>query len=159
MANGGESGFILSIPSRRDQDEDQNPYTQIALGLVFLVGGIVMGLTVTFWITFGMMFPAAALIGNGVSQLKGNGVSQLNQQRQSQPEPVSKERELLSALRDNGNRSTPAEAAMQTSLTVEEADALLSKLAAGGHLMVESHAGALIYKLPASHDPELEEQS
>lgn len=143
----------LSVPGRRAQgrDEDENPYTQIALGLVFLVGGLFMGFFVTFWITFGMMFPAAALIGNAVSQIA--------QHRKSQPKPVGKERELLSALRESGNRLTPAEAAMQTSLTVKEADGLLSELAASGHLLVESHDGALVYRLPTSRDPELEQQA
>lgn len=72
--------------------------------------------------------------------------------------PVSKDRELLEAMRENGDRITPAEAAMATSLSVKEADELLSELAGGGHLTVEREGGALVYALPdGSGERELEE--
>ncbi|HZY64974.1 MAG TPA: hypothetical protein VFE21_03745 [Rubrobacteraceae bacterium] len=87
-------------------------------------------------------------------QCLGVGVSRLSKQRQALPEPVSKERELLSAIRDNGGSITPAEAAMETSLTVREADQRLSELAGGGHLQVESQGASLYYSLPGSR-PEL----
>lgn len=64
--------------------------------------------------------------------------------------PVTKDRELLEALRENGGRITPAEAAMATSLSVVEADGLLSELAGGGHLTVEREGGALVYVLTGS---------
>ena len=64
--------------------------------------------------------------------------------------PVSKDRELLEAMRENGGHITPAEAAMSTSLSVREADELLSELAGGGHLTVEREGGALVYALPGS---------
>lgn len=67
---------------------------------------------------------------------------------------VSKDRELLEAMRDNGGRITPAEAAMATSLSVREADKVLSELAGGGHLMVEREGGALVYALPGSSGEE-----
>jgi hypothetical protein len=44
---------------------------------------------------------------------------------------------------------------METSLTVREADALLSELASGGHLRVEDRDGALYYSLPGRKKPEL----
>jgi len=84
----------------------------------------------------GFVIAAAALIGKGASDLR-------RQQRAVAP-PVSKERELLSAIRDNGGSITPAEAAMETSL------------AGGGHLAVESRDGALFYSLPGRRAPELE---
>lgn len=40
----------------------------------------------------------------------------------------------------------PVEAAMETSLTTREADEMLSELASGGHLLVES--GTLFYSAP-----------
>ena len=52
---------------------------------------------------------------------------------------------------------TSAEAAMETSLTVSEADKILSELAAGGHLQVESSEGTLFYRLPDRRTPELED--
>ena len=64
--------------------------------------------------------------------------------------PASKDRELLEAMRENGGRITPAEAAMGSSLSVREADELLSELAGGGHLTVGREGGALVYALPGS---------
>ena len=52
------------------------------------------------------------------------------------------------AIRDAGGSITPIEAALGTSLTVDEADEILSRLANGGHLLVESREGALSYALP-----------
>jgi len=45
---------------------------------------------------------------------------------------------------------------METSLTVREADGILSGLAGGGHLAVESRNGALFYSLPDRSNPEIE---
>lgn len=88
-----------------------------------------------------VLIPAAALIGSGVQNL-------IHQRRAAVPAPDNKERELLSAIRDSGGSITPAEAAMETSLTVREADKMLSELASGGHLQVESRDGTLYYVLP-----------
>jgi hypothetical protein len=55
--------------------------------------------------------------------------------------------------------ATPAEAAMETSLTVREADGMLSELAGGGHLSVESAGGTLCYSLPGRQATELDEPS
>lgn len=70
--------------------------------------------------------------------------------REHHTAPASKDRELLEAMRENGGRITPAEVAMQSSLSVREADELLSELAGGGHLTVEREGGALVYALPGS---------
>lgn len=56
------------------------------------------------------------------------------------------ERELLEAARDRGE-ITPATAAMRTSLTVDEAAAMLERLAGKGHLRAVSHDGMLAYSL------------
>ena len=98
---------------------------------------------------FVFMFPALVLGALGVSRLQ-------QQKRGSVTSGHGTERELLSAIRDNGGSITPAEAAMETSLTVREADRMLSELAGGGHLAVESRGGALFYSLPGRGGPELE---
>jgi hypothetical protein len=48
---------------------------------------------------------------------------------------------------------------METSLTVREADGMLSELAGGGHLAVESRDGALFYSLPGRCSGEIEGSS
>lgn len=90
---------------------------------------------------FVLMFPASVLLALGVSRLE--------QQRRKPVSPgVGKERELLSAIRDNAGSITAAEAAMEPSLTVVEADEMPSEPAGGGHLLVESSGDTLYYKLP-----------
>ena len=54
------------------------------------------------------------------------------------------ERELLEAIERHGE-ITPVRAALETSLTVSEADRILSGLAQGGHLEVRVEGGKLLY--------------
>jgi hypothetical protein len=148
-------GVGLSEIGRREPEEpgrkEGNPYLYFALGVGFVVAAVLIIATAgTPAAGLGFVIAAAALIGKGASDMRG--------QRSAVAPPVSKERELLSAIRDNGGSITPAEAAMETSLTVREADGMLSELAGGGHLMVESRGGALFYALPDRSNPELEDR-
>ncbi len=59
---------------------------------------------------------------------------------------AAKEKELLEALKRRGEL-TVAGVALETSLTVEEADRMLSALAAKGHLEVRAEHGRLLYSL------------
>jgi hypothetical protein len=102
-------------------------------------------------ISFGLMIPAVALLASAFQEAK--------KRRALSSPPANRERELLSAIRNNGGSITPAEAAMETSLTVREADRMLSELAGGGHLSVESAGGTLCYSLPGRQATELDEPS
>jgi hypothetical protein len=62
------------------------------------------------------------------------------------PSPGS-EKQLLLAIQDAGG-ITPVEAALGTSLTVDEAEEILTRFADRDHLVVESRDGALLYALP-----------
>ena len=61
---------------------------------------------------------------------------------------VGAEKQLLMAIQDSGGGITPVEAALETSLTVDEAEAILTRFADRGHLVVQSQDGALLYTLP-----------
>jgi hypothetical protein len=75
------------------------------------------------------------------------GVTGLMESRQEERLPQnSKEQELLEALQGRGEL-TPAQAAVETSLSVKEADEMLNELAEGGHLEVRVRGGALSYSL------------
>lgn len=63
------------------------------------------------------------------------------------------EKLLLLATRDAGGAITAVRAALETPLTVDEADGILSKLANDGHLRVEGYDGTLYYVLPADLPP------
>jgi hypothetical protein len=140
---------MMSEPERQQRERKGNPSLYLSLGVGFVIAAILVIITAqTAAAGLGFVIVAAALLGKGMSDLQ-------KQKRAVEP-PVSKERELLSAIRDNGGSITPTEAAMETSLTVREADGMLSELAGGGHLAVQSRDGALFYVLPGRRSPELE---
>ena len=121
---------------RQRREPEALDCVKVGLGLVFV---------------FGLMIPAVALIASALQEA--------NKRRRAVPPAADKERELLSAIQDNGGVITPTEAAMGTSLTMKEADRMLSELAGGGHLSVESAGGTLRYSLPGRRATELDEPS
>ena len=124
-----------------------SPRAQVTASLAVLVPvavGLALVLTLfsgLWWLIFvfgWMIFPAFGLLVRGIAGLS-EGKTEL-------PSASVKERELLGALRNHGEL-TPAQAAMETSLTVEEADGMLQRLAEGGHLQVRVRGGGLFYSL------------
>ncbi|CAA9439624.1 MAG: hypothetical protein AVDCRST_MAG55-3313 [uncultured Rubrobacteraceae bacterium] len=137
---------------RQEEGSNTGPYVLLALALAFAGFGISIGITSGVLVpVFVFMFPALVLLALGVSRLQQQG-------RVFISSGTGTERELLSAIRDNGGSISPAEAAMNTSLTVREADGMLSELAGGGHLAVESRGGALFYSLPGRPAAGLEDR-
>ena len=126
-----------------------NAYLFLAFGIGFVLAAVMVIATAGVLAAgVGFVIPAAIFFGLAANDFQ--------KQRHALPRSDNKERELLSAIRDNGGSITPAEAAMETSLTVREADAMLSELAGGGHLAVQSRDGALFYSLPGRRGPEIE---
>ena len=139
---------MSDLEQHRERDRKGNPPLFLSLGIGFVIAAILVIVTSgTAAAGLPFVIAAAGLLGKGLSDMRG-------QQRRGPP--VSTERELLSAIKANGGSITPAEAAMETSLTVREADGMLSELAGGGHLAVESRDGALFYSLPGRRNSELE---
>jgi hypothetical protein len=146
---------------RRDPDEffgldidRMSPRAQLTTSLAVLVPvavGLVLVLSLVpslWWLVFvfgWMIFPAFGLLVRGIAGLS-EGKTEL-------PSESGKERELLGALRDHGEL-TPAQVAMETSLTVREADEMLQRLAEGGHLQVRVRGGGLFYSLWEAEDGE-----
>jgi hypothetical protein len=87
-------------------------------------------------------FVAPAL---GRSMVRGN-VSQVGGAAERRPAPNGEEKELLRAL-ERYEEITAARAALETSLSVSEAEEMLAKLASGGHVEVRAHDGTLAYAL------------
>lgn len=141
-SHGDDEFFGLDVNS-------MSPRAQVATGLAVLLP-IAVGMTLVFvfepwlwWLVFvcgWMIFPAFGLLVRGIAGLsEGEG-------RVGIPAGNSRERELLEALREHGELS-PAQAAMETSLSVTEADRMLRELAEGGHLDVRVRGGGLFYSL------------
>lgn len=97
-----------------------------------------------FWLVFifgWLLFPALGALARGLAGIADSGGSGDGDRRLG-----ARERELLEALRSGGELS-PAQVALQTSLTVSEADALLGRLAGEGHLRVRVKGGGIFYSL------------
>jgi hypothetical protein len=127
--------------------ENMSPRAQVAAAttvLALMLAGVVLVFSQVPWLwwlifVFGwMIFPALGLLVRGIA-----GLSEWSAEL---PDTNGKERELLNALRKRGEL-TPAQAAMETSLTVAEADEMLKRLAGGGHLDVRVRGGGLFYAL------------
>jgi len=109
----------------------------VALSGTFLVA-FVPSLWWIFTTYFWVAFPALGLLTSGISGLgEGSPVRVAEEER---------ERELLEAIRENGEISAAA-AAARTSLTVAEADRRLRELAENGHIEVRARGGAVFYAL------------
>ena len=110
-------------------------------GLILLAAALAIAFTDFWWLIFVFgwaVFPAFGVFAQGVAGLI--------EARSEPPAANARERELLEALQRRGEL-TPAEAAMETSLTVNEADKMLEDLAAKGHLEVRVRGGGLFYSL------------
>jgi hypothetical protein len=127
--------------------EKMSPRSQVVTSLAVLIPVAVAGLLVLtlaqglWWLIFvfgWMIFPAFGLLVRGIA-----GLSEGSDESAA---ASSGERELLEALHRRGEL-TPAQAAMETSLTVDEADKMLEDLAAKGHLDVRVRGGGLFYGL------------
>ncbi|MBX6765137.1 MAG: hypothetical protein IRY88_15885 [Rubrobacteraceae bacterium] len=152
-------------PHHRDPDEflgldleDMSPKAQAITGTV--VGGAILagvGFFLVFhpqffWLIFvfgWLIFPAIRLFARGVA-----GLADV---REMPSAKAGKERELLRALQAHGEL-TPAQAALETSLSVSEADRMLKELAEGGHLDVRVRGGALYYSLWSGQGEHREEE-
>lgn len=111
-------------------------------GTIMLAPALLVVFTDLWWLLFifcWMVFPAVGTFARGVAGLMDS------RQEQQLPQNI-KERELLEALRDRGEL-TPAQAAVETSLTVREADRMFKQLAEGGHLEIRVQDGTLSYSL------------
>ena len=127
--------------------ESMSPKARAVSGVV--TGGAIL-LAATFLILFTdlwwliLIFCWVVFLALGTF---ARGVAGLMELRQEERLPKNdKERELLEALRGRGEL-TPAQAAVETSLTVREADEMLKELAEDGHLEVRVRGGALSYSL------------
>ena len=111
-------------------------------GVVLLTGALLVLFTDLWWLIIifcWIVLPALGTFARGLASLWESP------QEERAPQ-YSEERELLEALRDRGGL-TPAQAAVETSLSVREAEAMLKELAEGGHLEVSVRGGALSYSL------------
>jgi hypothetical protein len=136
-----EPGHFLGLDA-----EALGPKGQVVAALAVILPVVLSGMFFAsigvWWVvtTYGWVaFPAFGLLVRGVAGLSESKAA-LSSERSTG------EKDLLEALRREGEL-TPTRAAMETSLSVAEADAMLKELAEGGHLEVRVHGGGLFYAL------------
>jgi capsular polysaccharide biosynthesis protein len=140
------SGMTAAIWERAPVPEEAVSPNPLRNGLLALVSGLLMCLGLAF------ALPRIAASGVGRVALQATGAVGLTasgSRGASARAPATdgaKEKELLEAL-DRRGKLTVAGVALETSLTVEEADRMLSALAAKGHLEVTVARGRLLYSL------------
>ena len=121
-----------------------NPYLLLAAG--FILGVLsspvfYIGINTDPFTTLLLAIAAVTLLGYVSWLLRGRSPEN--------PTPkLGGEKQLLMAILDAGGSITPVEAALETSLTVDEAEEILTRFADRGHLLVESRDGALFYARP-----------
>jgi hypothetical protein len=129
-----------------------DPYLSMVAGMVFgllvsfmslfVLGPFLMGSTLLLTIVIvALIMLLASLALRPIWQLR-------RRNPRSARTRFGGEKQLLMAIQDSGGSITPIEAALRTSLTVDEADEILSRLANRGHLLAESRDGVLSYALP-----------
>ena len=119
-----------------------NPYLAIVVGLGVLASWIALSYLFEDGLSAAVLMLALILT---VALLSGE-TWRLQRSGSAGPR-FGGEKQLLMAIRDAGS-ITPVEAALETSLTVDEAEEILSRLANRGHLLVENRDGVLSYALP-----------
>lgn len=123
---------------------ESNPY-------LLLVAGFILGVLSSPVLYIGINtdpFTALLLLIAAVTLLGYVSWLLLGQSPESTRPKLGGEKQLLMAILDAGGSISPVEAALQTSLTVDEAEEILTRFADRGHLLVESRDGALFYALP-----------
>lgn len=147
-------GYV-DLRRHRDERDTRKPFGPLpSHPYLLLMAGFIFGTLCSpvFYIAFNgpdpvgillLLIAAVALLGYlGRLMLKPDRAG-------ARPRPGA-EKQLLLAILDAGG-ITPVEAALKTSLTVDEADDVLTRLADRGHLLVHSRDGALLYALPGRH--------
>jgi hypothetical protein len=122
-----------------------NPYLLMVAGLILAYPAAAISFDIgdLGFISLLPWIPSAILFTFGSWQLRNWRLANTRSQ-------FGGEKQLLLVLRTVGS-ITPIQAALETSLTVDEAEEVLSRLANRGHLYVESRDRALYYVLPGSH--------
>ena len=120
------------------------PAVGVAVAIFFLVVAAASSDFFPFFLFFWWMIPFVLVPAIGGS---ARSIESLFEDRSRRVvDGAIKEKELLGALAQHGE-ITAARAALATSLSVSEADRMLSELAKSGHVEVRAREGRLAYAL------------
>ena len=132
-------------PESSSQGFARNPY--VLLGTGFVLGASAPGIFQYGFFPDGSALLVSAVLIVAVAVILYAGWLLVHKGPAQDGRGLGSEKQLLLAILDAGP-ITPVEAALETSLTADEAEEILTRLADRGHLVVEGRDGALFYALP-----------
>lgn len=115
----------------------------VVLGFVALASS---GSYFPFFPLVPLFFVLAFFVAPRLGRTLPRGSPRFGGVQEAQPDTDGREKELLRAL-ERHEEITAARAAMETSLSIAQAEEMLTKLASGGHVEVRARAGTLTYAL------------
>lgn len=120
--------------------KDRVFYIRLAGGVACIAAGVALGQAIDQRLTLLAMFPAVALLSGVIAEL----TAPRKPKTAPAPELSSADREILAAVWNNGGLNAE-HAARSTSLSREDASAVLSDLAARGYLKADDGESAPTY--------------
>lgn len=133
--------------TRRRHNRRRSPVESIIAGAVFaIVFGVLWFTTKEWWWVFPMAFAGVMPLIEGVRRaLSRRGETRAG----SQTRESDVEKEILRAARDSGGRLTAATAALSTSLSMAEAQAMLEQMTRQGHAVMRvTNEGIIEFEFP-----------
>ena len=130
----------------------RRPFGRFPLGFapVLMVLGFVAlassGSYFPFFPLVPLFFVLAFFVAPRFGRSVPHGGSRFDSIQEVRADPDRREKELLRVL-ERHEEITAARAAMDTSLSIAQAEEILAKLASGGHVEVRARAGTLAYAL------------
>jgi hypothetical protein len=143
-----------SKPTGRATVYVRHPFRRFPLGfmpILVILGFVALASSGPYFPFFPLVplfFVLAFFVAPRLGRTLPRGSPRFGGVQEAQSDTDGREKELLRAL-ERHEEITAARAAMETSLSIAQAEAMLAKLASGGHVEVRARAGTLAYAMHA----------
>ena len=143
-----------SKPTGRGTVYVRHPFRRFPLGfmpILVILGFVALASSGPYFPFFPLVplfFVLAFFVAPRLGRTLPRGSPRFGGVQEAQSDTDGREKELLRAL-ERHEEITAARAAMETSLSIAQAEEMLAKLASGGHVEVRARAGILAYAMHA----------
>jgi hypothetical protein len=139
-------------PMSRGTVYARRPFGRFPLGfapVIAILGFVALASSGPYFPLVPLFFVLAFFVAPRLGRTEPRGSPRFGRVQEARSGPDGREKELLRAL-ERHEEITAARAAMETSLSIAQAEEMLAKLASGGHIEVRARAGTLTYALHAA---------